>query len=199
MFPMVASVSDIRRARVLLERARSDLDAEGSTYGPVRVGSMLEVPSAALMADRLAKESDFFSIGTNDLTQYTLAVDRSDPRVAHLASPVDPAVLRLVDRCRASALAEGVPISVCGDLAADPVATPVLVGLGFTSLSMPMAAIPLVAEVVRRVELGECSEVAALALDCDGASDVERLVAARFGERLGDLWDEQGIELPRSF
>lgn len=199
MFPMVACVTDLRRAKALLERARRDLDAEGAIYGPVRVGSMLEVPSALLTADRLAPECDFFSIGTNDLTQYTLAVDRSDPRVAHLASSLDPAVLRLIERAYAVSAAREVPISICGDLAADPVATAVLVGLGFTRLSMPMSAIPLVAEVVRRLDISECAEVAFAALDQDSAADVERLIAARFGERLGDLWEEQGISLPRSF
>ena len=159
---------------------------------------MLEVPSALLTVDRLAPECDFFSIGTNDLTQYTLAVDRSDPRVAHLASALHPAVLRLLERARAVCAAQGIPISICGDLAADPVATAVLVGLGFTSLSMPMSAIPLVAEVVRRLDLTESAEVALAALDQDSAADVERLIAAAFGERLGDLWEEQGIALPRS-
>jgi phosphotransferase system enzyme I (PtsI) len=198
MFPMVMGVSDLRRAKVLLDRARRDLDLEGAPYGPVAVGSMLEVPSAVLMADRLAPECDFFSIGTNDLTQYALAVDRSDPRVAHLGRSLDPSVLRLVESARAAAQNAGTPISVCGDLAADPVAVPLLLGLGFTSLSMPMAAIPLLREVVGRVDLALASEVAAEALEQDGADEVERLVAARFGDVLGDLWDEHGIELPRA-
>ncbi|MCA9604754.1 MAG: phosphoenolpyruvate--protein phosphotransferase [Myxococcales bacterium] len=197
MFPMVASVSDLRRAKSMLETARGDLEAEGATYGPVKIGSMLEVPSSVLVADRLAPECDFFSIGTNDLTQYTLAVDRCDPRVAHLARSLDPAVLRLLDRARSVADAHGVPISVCGDLAADPVAAPVLVGLGFRTLSMATSAIPLVAEALGRIEVAEATTLAMEALDVDGAADVERLVAAHFGDRLGDLWEEQGIELPR--
>lgn len=197
MFPMVASVADLRRAVVLLERARQDLDAEGASYGPVSVGSMLEVPSAVLVADRLAPECDFFSVGTNDLTQYTLAVDRTDPRVAHLASSLEPSVLRLLERARAVADQSGTAISICGDLAADPVATPVLIGLGLTTLSMPTSAIPLVAEAVRRLAASKCVELADQALECDGAADVERAVAAAFGDVLGDLWEEQGIELPR--
>ncbi|MEC7525564.1 MAG: phosphoenolpyruvate--protein phosphotransferase [Myxococcota bacterium] len=198
MFPMVSSVGDLRRAKVLLERAREDLEAEGAAYGPVAIGSMLEVPSAILVADRLAKECDFFSIGTNDLTQYTLAVDRFDPRVAHLARPLDPAILRMLSQARASAAEAGLPISVCGDLAADPAAVPVLIGLGFERLSMPMVAIPLVREVVSRIERSACEEVAREALDLDGADDVERLVAARFGDALGELWREQGLYLPRA-
>jgi len=197
MFPMVASVSDLRRAVVLLERARSDLEAEGASYGPVSVGSMLEVPSAVLVADQLATECDFFSVGTNDLTQYTLAVDRTDPRVAHLASSLEPSVLRLLERARAVSEQSGTAISICGDLAADPVATPVLIGLGLTTLSMPTPAIPLVAEAVRRLDASTCVEVAEKALACDGAADVERMVASAVGDVLGELWDEQGIELPR--
>ena len=197
MFPMVSGLDDLRRAKVLFARAREDLDAAGIAYGPLAVGSMLEVPSAVLMADRLAAECDFFSIGTNDLTQYTLAVDRGDPSVAHLARALDPAVLRLLEHALRVANEHEKPISVCGDLAADPVAAPLLVGLGFTSLSMPMAAIPLIREIVARVDRGEASELAKEALAQASASDVERLVAARFGAALGELWEEHGIELPR--
>ncbi|MGE0787160.1 MAG: phosphoenolpyruvate--protein phosphotransferase [Sandaracinaceae bacterium] len=197
MFPMVAGVADLRRARVLFERARADLDAEGSAYGPITIGAMLEVPSAILMADQLAKECDFFSLGTNDLTQYTLAVDRNDPRVAHLASPLEPAVLRLVESARRVAAAHGVDLSVCGDLAADPVGVPILLGLGLTRLSMPMAAIPLVREVVSRLDASELVALANEALGCATASDVERLVAERLGDTLGDLFEGEGIELPR--
>ncbi len=198
MFPMVSGADNLRRARVLFERARQDLDAAGVDYGPVSIGSMLEIPSAVLMADRLALECDFFSVGTNDLTQYTLAVDRSDPRVAHLGRSLDPAVLRSLDHARKVAHEHDKPISICGDLAADPVAAPVLVGLGFESLSMPMVAIPLVREVVSRISREEAAEVAREALDQGSASDVERLVGARFGAVLGELWEENGITLPRS-
>jgi phosphotransferase system enzyme I (PtsI) len=197
MFPMVSGVEDLRRARVLLSRARDDLDAEGAPYGPLAVGSMLEIPSAVLMADRLADECDFFSIGTNDLTQYTMAVDRGDPRVAHLARSLDPAILRLLDHALKVAKERDKPISVCGDLAADPVATPVLIGLGFQSLSMSMAAIPLLREIVTRLDQRAAAELAREALAQVSARDVERLVAERFGPSLGDLWEEHGIELPR--
>jgi phosphoenolpyruvate-protein kinase (PTS system EI component) len=150
------------------------------------------------MADRLAAECDFFSIGTNDLTQYALAVDRGDPRVAHLGRSLDPAILRLLDHARRVAQEHGKPIGICGDLAADPVAVPVLVGLGFESLSMSMVAIPLVREVVARISREEARDVAREALDQCSASDVERLVGARFGGVLGELWDENGITLPRT-
>lgn len=197
MFPMISGVEDLRRAKALLARAREGLEAEGAAYGAVRIGSMLEVPSAVLMADRLADECDFFSIGTNDLTQYTLAVDRTDPRVAHLARALDPAILRLLDHARRVARDGGKPISICGDLAADPVATPVLVGLGFTSLSMPMVALPLVREVVARIDRERAKALAADALGQPSAREVERLVAECFGDVLSELWEEHGIQLPR--
>lgn len=197
MFPMVSGVDDLRRAKVLFARAREDLDAEGAPYGRLAIGSMLEVPSAVLMADRLAEECDFFSIGTNDLTQYTLAVDRSDPRVAHLSRALDPAVLRLLDHALRVAGEHDKPISVCGDLAADPVAAPVLVGLGFTRLSMPTAAIPLIREIVARLDRAAAADLARDALAQASAREVERLVQARLGDALGDLWEEHGIELPR--
>ena len=199
MFPMVSGADDLAGAPGCSSIARGeDLDAAGVDYGPVSIGSMLEIPSAVLMADRLALECDFFSVGTNDLTQYTLAVDRSDPRVAHLGRSLDPAVLRSLDHARKVAHEHDKPISICGDLAADPVAAPVLVGLGFESLSMPMVAIPLVREVVSRISREEAAEVAREALDQGSASDVERLVGARFGAVLGELWEENGITLPRS-
>lgn len=197
MFPMVSGVEDLRRAKVMFERARETLDRDGVGYGPLALGSMLEVPSAVLMADRLADECDFFSVGTNDLTQYTLAVDRGDPRVAHLARALDPAILRLLEHAGRVARERGKPISICGDLAADPVATPVLVGLGFTRLSMPMVAIPLVREVVARIDRDRAKDLATDALAQCSARDVERLVAERFGEALSELWEEHGIQLPR--
>lgn len=197
MFPMVSSVSDLRRAKVLMRRAREDLDAAGLAYGPIPLGSMLEVPSAIIMADRLAPECDFFSLGTNDLTQYTLAIDRQDPRVAHLARPLDPAILRLIDRALAVARESDKPISVCGDLAADPVALPILVGMGYRTFSMPLGAVPLAQEIISRIDLPNATALAKDALACDDARDVEELVVERFGAELGELWEGQGIELPR--
>lgn len=195
MFPMVSGLDDLRRAKALLTQAREDLDAEDASYGPIAIGSMLEVPSAVLMADKLAPECDFFSVGTNDLTQYTLAADRTDPRVAHWARGLDPAVLRLLDSARRVAAEHDKPIGICGDLAADPVAVPLLIGLGFTQLSMPTAAIPLVRQIVRRIDAKRAAALAREALEQASARDVERLVAEGFGEALGDLWEERGVEL----
>ncbi|MGF1465348.1 MAG: phosphoenolpyruvate--protein phosphotransferase [Sandaracinaceae bacterium] len=197
LFPMVSGVDDMRRAVVLLERAREDLEHEDAPFGPVSVGCMLEVPAAVLTLDRLAPQVDFLNVGTNDLSQYTLAADRADPRVAHLVRGLHPAVLSLLDRARRVAADHGVPICVCGEMAADPVAIPVLLGLGYEDLSMPVAALPLAREVISRLERVECAELAAKALTDDGPRDVEKRVQEAFGTRLGDLWAEHGIDLPR--
>lgn len=195
MFPLVTTVEDLRRARRIVDEVRSELSAEGVPHGEVPVGIMIEVPSAALVAEALAKESDFFSVGTNDLVQYTLALDRSNPQVAHLARTLDPAVLRLLDMTARAAERAGAPLSMCGDMAADPFAIPIVVGLGYRTLSMPYSSLPLVREVIGRISMVEAREAAGDALACGEVAEVERLVADRFGRALGDLWREEGIEI----
>ena len=146
MVPLVGHVDEIRTVRVLLDRLAADLRANG--YGGPRrvaVGAMIEVPAAALIVEHLAREVDFFAIGTNDLTQYTLAVDRANEQVADLYRPFHPAVLRLVDRVISAGRDAGViPVSMCGEMAADPLAVPVLVGLGLEEFSMHAQAMPVV-------------------------------------------------------
>jgi len=195
LLPMVTAVSELRAVRVELDRARAELEARGAAAGSVKVGVMIEVPSAALMSDVLARECDFFSVGTNDLVQYTLALDRSNPDVAHLARPLDPAILRLLDITARSAEQRGIELSMCGDMAAHPLALPVVLGLGYRSLSMPVAALAVVRELVSRVDLAEARRVVREALLCECAADVERLVTERFGGELSDLWAEQGLDL----
>lgn len=146
MLPMVADVTEVRRARALIERVRGEL---GEAAGPYKLGIMVEVPAAALAADRLAAEAEFFSIGTNDLVQYTLAADRGNPKVAGLSDPLHPAVLRLIDMTVRAAHARGIPVAVCGDAAGDPRVIPALVALGVDELSMPPAAIPAAKRQVR--------------------------------------------------
>ncbi|BDG59684.1 phosphoenolpyruvate--protein phosphotransferase [Caldinitratiruptor microaerophilus] len=146
LLPMVADVSEVRRARALIERVRAGL---GEAAGPYKLGIMVEVPAAALAADRLAAEAEFFSIGTNDLVQYTLAADRGNPKVAALSDPLHPAVLRLIDMTVRAAHARGIPVAVCGDAAGDPRVIPALVALGVDELSMPPAAIPAAKRQVR--------------------------------------------------
>jgi phosphoenolpyruvate-protein kinase (PTS system EI component) len=146
LLPMIADIGELRRARALVERVRSAL---GDAAGACRLGIMIEVPSAALVAEQLAAECDFFSIGTNDLTQYTLAADRGNPRTAQRYDALHPAVLRLVDMTIQGARKHGRPVAVCGDLAADPRAIPTLVALGVDQLSVPAAAIAATKQRIR--------------------------------------------------
>lgn len=195
MFPLVTTVNDFRRARSIVDEVRRELDAAGVEHGELPVGIMVEVPSAALLADTLAKECDFFSVGTNDLVQYTLALDRTNPQVAHLARSLDPAVLRLLDMTARAAEGAGIPLSMCGDMAADPFAIPIVVGLGYEVLSMPYGSLPLAREVVGRITVEEARQAAREALACGDFEDVERLILRHFADALGDLWREEGLEV----
>jgi phosphotransferase system enzyme I (PtsI) len=193
MFPLVATLRELRQARAILDAVKADLVASGTRSGTPRVGVMIEVPSAALVADALAAECDFFSVGTNDLVQYTLALDRTNPQVAHLARPLDPAVLKLLDMTSRAAHAHGIDLSMCGEMAADPFAIPIAVGLGYETLSMPYSALPLAREILRRIDAGAARRAAEDALRLGSAEEVESLIEARFGAALGDLWAEEGL------
>jgi phosphotransferase system enzyme I (PtsI) len=161
MFPFVSGPADLRRALALLEQARAELRAEGKPFRQdVAVGVNLEVPSAAVVADLLATEVDFFSVGTNDLIQYLLAVDRTDPRVSGLYDPWHPAVLRTLDGIARAAGAAGRALSVCGEMAGEPLQAVLLVGLGYRSLSMAPSAIPRVKEAIRAVSAADAAAVA---------------------------------------
>jgi phosphoenolpyruvate-protein phosphotransferase len=180
MFPMVATVAEVRAARAVLEECRAELLAEGQSVAEgMEVGIMVEVPAAALMADRLAAEVDFFSIGTNDLSQYVLAADRTNAQVANLASGFHPAVLRLVRDVITAAHAQGRWVGLCGELAGEPLAIPVLLGLGLDEFSMNPPAIPLAKEVLRALTLDEARQVAQAALEQDGPEAVQALVRER--------------------
>jgi phosphoenolpyruvate-protein phosphotransferase/dihydroxyacetone kinase phosphotransfer subunit len=175
MFPMVATLDEYRRARSLLSRAREGLERAGTTTpDELEVGVMIEVPAAALAAELFAPEVDFFSIGTNDLVQYTMAAERGNASVAGLADGLHPSVLRLI-RTVADA-ADGKLVAVCGELASDPVAVPMLVGLGVTELSANAPAIPAVKEAVRKVDRGAARALADRALGLSSASEVRSLL-----------------------
>jgi multiphosphoryl transfer protein len=171
MFPMIAAIGEWRAVRDILESERRKLDAPR-----IEAGIMIEVPAAALMADQFAAEVDFFSIGTNDLTQYTLAMDRGHPRLAPHVDGLSPAVLRLIDQTARAAQRHGRRTAVCGGIAGDPQAVPLLVGLGIDELSVTVPAIPAVKAQIRRLRIDECRALAQKALACATAADVRALV-----------------------
>lgn len=169
MFPMVADLSEWRAARAMVAEIWAEMDAP-----EVEVGIMIEVPSASLMADVFAREVDFFSIGTNDLTQYTLAMDRMHPSLAGKSDGLHPAVLRLIARTVEAAHAHGKWVGVCGELGADPQAVPILVGLGVDELSVSVPAIPSVKAQIRGLTLTAAQTIAQEALQCGTAVEVRQ-------------------------
>ncbi len=173
MFPMVGSVDEWRAARDMTERLRLEIPV-----ADLQLGIMIEVPSAALLAPVLAKEVDFFSVGTNDLTQYTLAIDRGHPTLSAQADGLHPAVLQLIDITVRAAHAHGKWVGVCGELAADPLAVPVLIGLGVDELSVSARSIPEVKARVREFSLSEAQGLAQKALAVGSPAEVRALVEA---------------------
>lgn len=182
MFPFVTDIDELRRARALVDEVGRQLREEGLPPPSVPLGVTIEVPSAALTADLLAREADFLSIGTNDLIQYCLAVDRTDERVSHLYAPHHPAILRLIHLVQRAAHRQSRPLSICGEMASDPVMLTVLLGLGVNAFSMTPSAIRMARQVVRDIDLGEVRRLARRALTCATVVEVEQLVA-RYVER----------------
>lgn len=176
MFPFVSGVDELRAARAAVERAASTLRSRGELVPPVPIGIMIEVPSAALTADLLAEHADFFSIGTNDLIQYCLAVDRTDDRVSRLYEPLHPAIIRMIRTVARAGRRRGIPVSVCGEMAADPMLLTLLVGLGLTEFSMAPTAISLAKQVLRGLSAREAANVAARTLRAPTAAEIEKLL-----------------------
>lgn len=171
MFPMVTTLVEFRQAKALLEKERAALGVP-----PVKIGMMVEVPAAAVMADAFAREVDFFSVGTNDLSQYVLAVDRGHPKFAALSDGLNPAVLSLIAQTAAAAKKHGKSISVCGGLAADPQAVPLLIGFGIDKLSVPLPSIPAVKAQIRLLNSSDCRALSEKALGLSSAAEVRALV-----------------------
>ncbi|HSM56281.1 MAG TPA: phosphoenolpyruvate--protein phosphotransferase [Candidatus Sulfomarinibacteraceae bacterium] len=177
MFPMVATVDEWRQARAIVQEERRALvtSDDGGGVPQVELGIMIEIPSAALLADRFAPEVDFFSVGTNDLTQYTLAMDRMHPTLSAQSDGLHPAVLRLIKQTVSSAHDHGKWVGVCGELAADPQAAPILIGLGVDELSVSVPAVASLKAQIRTLALADARALAQQALDCDNAGEVRAL------------------------
>jgi phosphocarrier protein len=176
MVPMVASVDEMIAVRTALDRLRGELGV-----GPVQLGAMIETPAAAATADLIARHADFLSVGSNDLTQYVLAMDRGNPALAAGIDGLHPAVLRLIRMTCEGAATRDVPVSVCGGLAADPLAAPILIGLGVRTLSVPPARVPATKALVAGLTLAAAQSLAAGALAATSAAEV-RTLARRFAE-----------------
>ena len=180
MFPLISCIEEFRVARLVVREINDELQQQGhAVRATVPLGAMVEVPSAAVMAKELAREVDFISIGTNDLIQYSLAVDRSNDLVADLYRPTSPAVLRLVANVIEAGKAETVPVSMCGEMASDPLMVPVLVGLGLDKFSMNPQAIPVVRALVRQLSFREAAHIARQASKLVTAREVEEYLLER--------------------
>jgi phosphotransferase system enzyme I (PtsI) len=184
LLPMIAVVDELRQARELIHQVMDRLRRQGREFlADVPIGVMIEVPSAMMTADVLARECDFFSVGTNDLMQYLLAADRTNEQVDHLFSPFQPAVLRALHRITAAAEAEGLPISLCGEIAGEVSCTPFFLALGFEQLSLNASAIPRVKRAVRELNFSDCRELLDAALQCDSQAAVHALTLAFLREK----------------
>jgi phosphotransferase system enzyme I (PtsI) len=197
VLPMVADVSDVRRCKSIIEDEASRLAQAGRAFGTVSVGAMIEVPSAVLMADNIANVVDFFELGTNDLVQYTLAVDRGNDGVADWFRTLHPAVLNSIDRSLKSGARAGIPVIVCGEMASTPAYAVLLIGLGASDLSMTPAALPRVRRVLTGIDSHDARAIASECLQCDTADDVENIVRERYGKLWPHLFSSKDLPEPR--
>lgn len=183
MFPMISGVGELRQAKALLDEANRELGEDASDN--VRIGCMIELPSAVIVADQLAQEVDFFSIGTNDLIQYSLAIDRVNDHVAYLYTPFHPAILRAVQIVIQAANTAGIAVAMCGGLAAEPLLIPLLVGLGLRTLSMAPTSIPTVKAMINTIDSNQAEELTKRALSLATAVEIEDLVRLHIEDKLG--------------
>lgn len=194
MYPMISGVAELRAANAILEDVMAELQRQGVAFDPeIQVGAMIETPSAAVIADLLAREVDFFSVGTNDLIQYALAIDRINEQVAYLYEPLHPAVLRMLRGVVSAAHNEGIWISMCGEMASDPLHGLLLVGLGFDELSMTPGAIPLMKRIIRSVTYGQAADVAQRLFGCATAQEVEGLLLLEMRARFPEYFAGDGV------
>ena len=173
MFPMISTLAEVIQARAIVDEAKAELEAAGESYDPeMEIGIMVEIPAAALNAEVLARHVDFFSIGTNDLIQYTLAVDRGNEQVAYLYEPTNPAVLRLINMTIEASHRAGIWTGICGEMAGDPLFAPLLLGMGVDEISANPRSVPMVKDVIRNLSYTQAQALAKSALMCDDAASV---------------------------
>jgi phosphotransferase system enzyme I (PtsI) len=192
MYPMISNHCELDQANALVEQYKSELRAEKIPFDEtIEIGAMIEIPSAAVTADMLAKRVKFFSLGTNDLIQYSLAVDRLNERIAHLYEPTHPAVLRLIKGTADAAVRHGLWCGVCGEMAGDPFMTPLLLGLGVRELSMAPALLPRVKFLIRRLKMDDARELADFALNCESGREILERSQALARRTAPSLFEDQ--------
>jgi phosphotransferase system enzyme I (PtsI) len=192
LIPMISGLPELHETKKIIEEVKAELRSEGKEFNDqVEIGVMIEIPSAALISDLLAREVSFFSVGTNDLIQYTLAIDRQNEHVAYMYEPLDPAVLRLLQRVSDAARQENVTLAMCGEMAGDPLYATILLGMGYQHLSMNVASIPWVKKVVRSVRMQDAVELASLVMQQPTAAlarkTAENFMEERFPELVAEL------------
>jgi phosphotransferase system enzyme I (PtsI) len=197
VLPMVADVGDVRRAQLIIAEERADLEQSGTEIGPVRIGAMIEVPSAVMTADKIARTVDFFELGTNDLVQYLLAVDRSNDKVADWFRSLHPAVLQSISRTVDAAREANIPAIICGEMASTPAYAVLLIGLGAVDLSMTPSAIPRVRRALAGISSHDAVDIAAQCLRCDSPDEVEDLVRESFKRLWPELFPPKSLPAPR--
>jgi phosphotransferase system enzyme I (PtsI) len=187
----------LTKANALLDQCRAELRAEKIPFNEeLEIGAMIEIPSAAIIAGALAKRVNFFSIGTNDLIQYSLAVDRLNEKIAHLYEPTHPAIINLIKMTVEAAHRRGIRVSVCGEMASDPVYVPLLLGLGVDELSAAPPTLPQIKFLIRKLKMSDAQEVAEFALNCESGSEILERAKALVQQAAPSLFEEQD-EKPR--
>ena len=177
LLPMITSVDELREAKAMVKEAEAELEREGIPFRKnIRVGVMIEVPAAVAVADQLAREANFFSIGSNDLIQYVMAADRTNSRVAPIADPFQPAVLRMIRQAIEAGRNGGIEVALCGELAADPLATPLLLGMGLEEFSVSAPSIPELKRAISRWSVAEAEDVAKEVLAMDSIQSARRIL-----------------------
>jgi phosphotransferase system enzyme I (PtsI) len=193
MYPMISGLDELNQANAVLEEYKKELALENVPFNPdLEVGAMIEIPSAVLTADALARRVKFFSVGTNDLIQYSLAVDRLNERIAHLYEPTHPSILRLIKETVEAGHRNGIWVGVCGEMAADPVLIPLLLGLGVDELSTAVSVVPQVKFLIRRLKMSDAKQLAEFALQCESGAEILQRTQALARQIAPALFEDQG-------
>ncbi len=187
LLPMISGMAELRRAKACIEKCRKELEAEGHKLGKVKIGAMIEVPAAVMIVDKLAKEVDFFSIGTNDLIQFTLAVDRTNELITDMFQPHHPSVLSMIYQTVRAAHREGIPVAVCGEMSTDPISVLLLVGLGVDELSMTPWNVMSTKKIIRSINFEDVRDSALTVLQMDDAESVNEYMHKKYAQTIKDL------------